>query len=599
MIKRRDFIKASAAAGISLNFSSYASFGDSDNSSLLLEAVHFEKTNGWEIDTQFHNTLGFSYLLAHGLGRPVKNAQTKARFEKAGLYNVWVHTKDWCPGDWDAPGRFKLKVGGEYLNETFGIKPGWKWHYGGKVEVNQSEVQIELEDLTGFEGRCSAVYFTQDDREAPPNDKQKLVSWRLAKNPESSKVPEKMNFDVVITGGGISGCAAALAAESQGLKVALIHNRPALGGNASAEIRVHTLGILGGAEDILKKINTEHYPNGSDKAFYDEQKRTKNMNEADGISQFLMHTVISADAAVGQIKSIQTYEHLTGRRTVFKAANFIDCTGDGWLGRLAGADFTYGREPESKYNEGWEKHGDLWCPEKADNRVMGASVLWNTEIGEENARFPEVPWAKPVAKDHTSAAGEWYWEYSHNSLNQIDDAEQIRDHFFRAIYGTYSNTIKQDKHKKRRLTWVGYNAGKRESIRLTGDYVYTGEDAAESVEFEDAVVVEKRSIDIHYQRSLKGSPYDFLSEAIFRKAKNKFYYIPFRSLYSHNVKNLMMAGRCFSCSHVGLGGPRVMNTCGQMGAAVGFAAALSRKYNKTARKVGREHIGELLKLCRI
>ncbi|AQQ10024.1 FAD dependent oxidoreductase [Sedimentisphaera cyanobacteriorum] len=597
MIKRRDFLKASAAAGISLNFSQPAAFGDSDKSSLLIEAVQFDNTGGWKIDTQFHNTLGFSYLLAHGMGSPVKNAQTKALFKKAGLYNVWVHTKDWCPGNWHAPGRFKLKVGGEYLNEIFGNKPGWKWHYGGKIQIRQGEALVELEDLTGFDGRCSAVYFTQDDNETPPNDREKLLRWRLNKN-AGAKAAEKKKFDVVIAGGGISGCATALAAESQGLKTALIHNRPVLGGNASGEIRVHTLGLHGNAGDILSKIDTEHYPNGSEKAFHDDRKRTKNMNEAEGVSQFLMHTLISADSQGGEIKSIQAFEHLTGRRTIFEAEVFIDCTGDGWLGRLAGADWVYGREPESKYSEGWDKHGDLWCPEKADNRVMGTSVLWNTEKGSEEVQFPEVPWAMPVAKDHTSPSGEWYWEYSHNSLNQISDAEQIRDHFFRAIYGTYSNTIKQDKHKKRRLKWVGYNAGKRESARLLGDYIYTGNDAFESKKFNDAVAVEKRSIDVHYQRSLTGSKYDFLSEAIYRKPKEKFYYIPFRSLYSRNIGNLMMAGRCFSCSHIGLGGPRVMNTCGQMGAAAGFAAALCRKFDKSPRQVGKDHIGELRKLCK-
>ena len=58
-----------------------------------------------------------------------------------------------------------------------------------------------------------------------------------------------------------------------------------------------------------------------------------------------------------------------------------------------------------------------------------------------------------------------------------------------------------------------------------------------------------------------------------------------------------MAGRCFSCTHIGLGGPRVMNTCGQMGVATGYAAGLCKKYGKDPREIGKDHIKELRKLC--
>ena len=54
-----------------------------------------------------------------------------------------------------------------------------------------------------------------------------------------------------------------------------------------------------------------------------------------------------------------------------------------------------------------------------------------------------------------------------------------------------------------------------------------------------------------------------------------------------------MAGRCFSCSHIGLGGPRIMKTTGQMGVATGYAAALCVKHNATPREVYRKHIDQL------
>ena len=114
---------------------------------------------------------------------------------------------------------------------------------------------------------------------------------------------------------------------------------------------------------------------------------------------------------------------------------------------------------------------------------------------------------------------------------------------------------------------------------------------ADGTMFDDTVAEETRSVDVHYQQILEGSPYDFLSTALYQSVPR--YYIPFRSLYSANIENLMMAGRCFSCSHIGLGGPRVMNTCGQMGIATGYAASLCKKYNTNPRGVYTNYIEEL------
>jgi hypothetical protein len=130
---------------------------------------------------------------------------------------------------------------------------------------------------------------------------------------------------------------------------------------------------------------------------------------------------------------------------------------------------------------------------------------------------------------------------------------------------------------------------------LVGDYVYTFNDERNSTPFEDAVVFETREVDVHYQVNLldQDKP-DFISEAMFYKAKP--YSIPLRSLYSKNISNLFMAGRNFSCSHVGLGGPRVMRTTGQMGAAVGLAASICKKYNANPRDVYQSHLKEYLEL---
>jgi len=564
---------------------------------ILVEAESFAEKGGWKVDQQFVHGMGSPYLLAHGMGKPVPNAKTTVAFPQPGIYHVWVRAKNWVPGDWKAPGRFQLVVDGEVLAPLFGTEPGWNWQDGGVIGVAGAELVVELQDLTGFDGRCDAIFFTTDSDTVPPNTLKEMAPWRdrLLGRPETP--PSAGEFDVVVAGGGIAGCAAALAAEKQGLAVALIHDRPFLGGNASQEIRVHTIGIHGKGKAILEGIDTVHWPNGDAAAIPDTEKRHRTMDAAAGVKQFLGWRACSAGTNGDQITSLDAEHIETGKRLRFAAPVFIDCTGDGWIGHWAGAEYRYGRERRDEFDEVWEEHGALWSPERPDSRVMGASVLWNSHETGTPSDFPEVPWAMDVAGDKTATAGEWYWEFSANDRHQIGDAEAIRDHMLRAIYGSFYNAKQQPENANAELLWVAYIAGKRESRRIVGDYIYTQKDMTEQRRFEDTVAEETRAIDVHYQRNLTDhaeSKYDFMSEALFMKTGE--YHIPFRCLYSKNIENLMMAGRCFSCSHIGLGGPRVMLTLGQMGIATGFAAALCKKHATTPRGVRENHIKELRSL---
>jgi len=564
-------------------------------SGILLEAEQFRLCGGWFVDTQFIQIMGGAYLLAHGLGKPVADASTTMQIEKPGPYRLWVRTKNWCSGPWEAPGRFRVLLDGHAVSATFGDADAhWGWQDGGTVQLPKGDITVSLRDLTGFDARCDALYFTPDPEDRPPNDPVELVGWKDAMAGRSWQPAWESDFDVVIVGGGIAGCAAAMAADSQGLKVALIQDRPMLGGNASEEIRVHTLGIYGKGERILKKIDTEHYPNGSPKALEDQEKRTRSM-DATSARQFLNHRACGLETEGNRIVSVDAREIGSGAIHRFRAPIFIDCTGDAWLGYWAGAGYRIGRESKTEFNEGWKIYGDLWSPKQPDRRVMGASLLWYSRHSESKTEFPPVPWAEPVAKDYAVTAGEWEWEYSDNDLDQIQDAETIRDHLLRAVYGTFANVRKLPENAELELAWVGYVCGKRESRRLMGDYIYTLDDILTYRRFPDTVVTERRDVDHHYQRKLVGSKYDFLSTAMFKNTGGD-YYIPFRCLYSKNIVNLMMAGRCFSCSHIGLGGPRVMKPCGQMGIATGMAAAVCKKHGALPRDVYEQHLNELLAL---
>ena len=601
-LHRREFISRMSLASVAL-LSSHPLWGKTaksgDKKSVLVETAHFKNLGGWMLDNQFELHLGFSYLLAHGLGNPVKNAVGKIKFPSAGKYHVWALTKDWCPGEWDSPGKFQVMVDGKPLSETFGTKADWTWQSGGSIDVSAGKLStsVALKDLTGFEGRCSAIYFSKDADDVPPIDQEVLPKWRREKVGLPFTAVDQGHYDLVIIGGGITGCAAAIAADSQGIKVALIHNRPVLGGNASGEIRVHTEGIHGRAGDILDLIDTPWYPNSDPLALVADKKRMGNMMALKNVDVFLSHTMTEVEKQDGRIHAVKMVEVANGTLKRITGTQFLDSSGDGWLAYMAGCEYRYGRESKNEFGEVWEEHGELWSPEEPDNRVMGSSVMWYTQKTDKRVKFPSVPWAKPVAKNHIATEGEWQWEFSHNDLHQIHDAETIRDHMFRAIYGSYANAHKRRENANLELDWISFLVGKRESRRIMGDHIYTGLDARDSIEFHDTVVTEKRKIDVHYQEKLLGRPVDFLSEAIFQKIKHTYYYIPYRSLYAKDVPNLHIAGRCFSCTHVGLGGPRVMNTCGQMGVATGFGVALCIKHNTDPRQVGKKHIKELRNLC--
>lgn len=596
-MKRRQFIRVIGGVALTSAVAPGYAFGaqdqEMDSEGVLVEASSFAHRGGWVLDTQHFQQMGGCYLLAHGMGSPVENARTRVALPAPGEWYVWVRTRNWQPGNWAAPGRFKVLINGKPLAAEFGVEDGWTWQNGGGFQLPQAgEVAVELQDLTGFEGRCDGIYFSRRTSPKLPNDDLKeLGGWKDRVTGRAVLQIEEQNFDLVIVGGGIAGCAAALAARSRGLNVALIQDRPVLGGNASEEIRVHTEGISGKGDEIIKRLDTKPWPNGSPEAGADQKKREAAM-AGSGARIFASHLCCGLEKAGGRIASIEARGTTTGLLRRFRAPLFIDATGDGWLGCWSGADYRYGREAHSEFGEARAEYGDLWSPENPDHKVMGATVLWDSDESDRPSGFPDVPWAMPVAKTNAAIKGVWQWEFSADHLHQVDDAEQIRDHLLCAIYGSFANAKKDLKNKNRVLTWVSFLSGKRESRRLMGDYIYTFRDMVYRRRFPDTVVEERRNVDVHHQLAEIGNQLDFLADAIYKPTLG-LYYVPFRSLYSHNIENLMMAGRCFSCSHIGLGGPRVMRTCGQMGIAVGYAASLCLKHGATPREVGKDHIKEL------
>jgi len=568
---------------------------------ILVETESFHEKGGWVIDQQSFDILGSSYLLAHGMGVPVPNAVTEIYVDRPGDYHVWVRTKDWAPFP-RGPGKFNLLIEGKAMDKVFGSDGSdeWRWYRGGKVKLNGGSVRLELEDLTGFEGRCDAILLTLDPAFRPPNEKASLESLRVELLDFLSETEDLMPFDIVVVGGGIAGITTAVQSSRLGLKVALIQNRPVLGGNNSSEIRVHLMG----------DVDKNHYPklgrivreldNGDpenanpDARAYGDKRKLEVVLAERNISLFLSTHAHGVEMEGSRIVGVLARNIETNKEYRFRGTLFADCTGDGTLGYLAGADFHLGRESRSET-------GETMAPEEADDFTMGSSNLWNALEQPFPSEFPETPWALPFSDEYhwEGTRSRWTWETGFGNFNTVWDAEKIRDHNFRAIYGNWSylKNHKKEKYANWKLNWVAHISGKRESRRLLGDHILTQQDLQDHVIYPDGVVTTTWDIDLHFPDSVNSKYFpgeEFISWYVHPDIKP--YPVPYRCLYSRNIGNLMMAGRNISVTHVALGTIRVMRTTGMMGEVLGHAAYLCIKHQTDPRGVYEKHLHEMKKM---
>ncbi|NQT14889.1 MAG: FAD-dependent oxidoreductase [Planctomycetes bacterium] len=579
-----------------------ASAGAADT--LLVEAESFQNRGGWVIDQQFMDQMGSPIALAHGLGTPVDDATTSVEFPAPGTYRVLVRTRDWvapwkAPG---APGRFQLLVDGKLLETTFGVEGAeWHWQDGGTVRIGK-QATLTLHDLTGFDGRCDAILFTTDAQLTPPNAGDELAAFRRQLLNLPDEPEDAGEFDLVVVGGGIAGTCAAISAARLGCQVALVQNRPVLGGNNSSEVRVHLNGKINmepypALGNLVREIGPRRQGNARPAANYEDQKKLDVVGAEENLHLFLNTHAFKVEMEDDRIAAVIARNIENSKEFRFAAPLFADCTGDGTLGYLAGADFRMGRE-------GREETDEELAPEKGDKMTMGTSVQWYSMETDEPSSFPDCPWA--VQFDDQSyqrvTMGEWNWETGMNR-DQITDFEQIRDYGLRVAFGNWAYLKNQSREKEeianRKLGWVAFVGGKRESRRLLGDVILTQQDVEEGRPFPDASVTTTWSIDLHYPDPKNTEHFpgeEFRSIAEFRHVKP--YAIPYRCLYSRNVANLMMAGRNISVTHVALGTVRVMRTGGMMGEVVGMAAALARRHETNPRGVYQNYLKDLQALMR-
>ncbi|MBX3739828.1 MAG: FAD-dependent oxidoreductase [Akkermansiaceae bacterium] len=562
----------------------------------LVEAEQFSDKGGWGIDTQFIESMGSPYLIAHGLGKPVADATTEVTVPEAGEYRVWVRTVDWTArlGQKPGAGTFQVSIDGKPLVAELGKDDKkWTWQPAGKVSLKQGKAKLALKDLSGFDGRADAVLFSSDGAFTPPADAtfEERTTWKIPGVPAAME--DAGNFDLVVVGGGYGGIATAISSARMGLKVALIQNREVLGGNGSSEIRVWAKGYYPESEyplaDIVKEFEDKAIASPAPAKEFGDDLKEKVVRAEKNITLFLSHHAYGVEMKDGKLSAVKMVDIGAGKLKRVTGRLFSDCTGHGFIGLWAGADHT-----------------------ETEKGRMGMSNMWIWQNRKEPVAFEEKPWMLkftsgqfpyPRVRDGFGHA-EWFWESGYDA-HPIKDLETTRDLNLFATYSSW-NSIKnhgayaerdKNKHQNAELTWLAYIGGPRETLQLLGDVVMSGKDIIGKTEFNDATLLTTWPIDLHYplekyKNTIPGRP--FIARAEQGKGLNKYvgYPIPYRILYSRNVPNLFMSGRNISVNRDALGSIRVMKTIGMMGVTVGRAAALATARDCMPRDIYAKHLDE-------
>lgn len=415
------------------------------------------------------------------------------------------------------------------------------------------------------------------------------------------------DYDVVVVGGGLAGVAAAIAAARLDRRVALINNRPVLGGNSSSEVRVWVCGATAHGNQrwarengIIGELYLENqYRNPDGNPIHWDDVVLDAVRAEPNISLYL-NTDVRDVAATGpegarRIESVTGWTMGAETETRFVAPVFLDCTGDGLVGHLSGARARLGKESRVEFDEDW-------APEEAERTFLGSTLLFYTKDVGHPVRFVAPDSAKSILetpipssriiRSGDSGAHYWWIEWG-GELDIVHDNERIRDELRSVILGIWDHIKNSGEFDADNLDleWIGNVPGKREYRRLVGDYTLHQRDIIEQTRFDDGVAFGGWSIDLHPKEGM----YSTGAGAV-QRFSNGVFEIPFRSLYSADVENLFMAGRDVSATHIAFGAARVMATCAAMGEAAGTAASLALAHHTSPRGLYENHREELRQL---
>jgi hypothetical protein len=415
---------------------------------------------------------------------------------------------------------------------------------------------------------------------------------------------ETVVTDITVIGGGLAGVCAAVAAARLGQTVSLVQNRSVLGGNSSSEVRVWVCGATAHGihryareTGIMGELFVENqFRNMDGNPYFWDLVVLETVRAEKNIQLFLNTDVHEVDADGDEnnrtIRSVTGWMMGSERKIQFQSSVFLDCTGDGLVGFMAGAKHRIGREAKHEYNEDW-------APEVADNITLGSTLLFYTKDVGHPVKYVPPGFAKDISqtsiplkrviRSGDNGCAYWWIEWG-GEHDTVHDNERIRDELWSAIYGIWDYIKNSGKFDAENMTleWVGSIPGKREYRRFIGDYVLNQNDILAQEPFEDRVAYGGWSIDLHPPQGMYST-----ESGSKHLHTDGIYHVPFRSLYSVNVNNLLFAGRDISATHVAFGTTRVMATCAVIGEAAGTGAALCAQKNISPRALHDQYLQEL------
>lgn len=414
----------------------------------------------------------------------------------------------------------------------------------------------------------------------------------------------RIDSDLVIVGGGLAGTCAAITAARAGVKVALVQDRPVLGGNASSEVRLWALGATshmgnnnrwareGGVIDEILVENVFRNKEGN-ALIFDTVLLEKVVSE-DNITLLLNTAAVSVSKSDGEtVESVTAFCSQNSTQYELYAPLFCDASGDGIVAFQAGAAFRMGAEAREEFDE-------KFAPSAEYGYLLGHSIYFYTKDVGKPVKFVPPSYALeditqiPRFRSFNTAIDGcrlWWIEYG-GRLDTVHETETIKWQLWKVVYGVWhyiKNSGKFPDAENLTLEWVGQIPGKRESRRFEGDYMMTQQDIIEQRQHYDAISFGGWSIDLHP------------ADGVFSEkpgcdqwhAKG-VYQVPYRSQYSKNIRNLFIAGRIMSASHVAFGSTRVMLTLASAAQAVGMAAALCTQHGLLPRDIADAQMIKLL-----
>ncbi len=418
-------------------------------------------------------------------------------------------------------------------------------------------------------------------------------------------------YDLIVVGGGMAGTCCAITAAREGVRVALVQDRPVLGGNASSEIRVWALGATshmgnnnrwsreGGVIDEILLENQYRNKEGNP-VLFDMVLMDKVLAE-ENITLYLntcVYDVVMKDDKT--INGVLAFNSLNQLSYSLSATYFADCSGDGIVGYLAGASYRIGPEEKILTKEGM-------APEKlSNNNLLGDSILFYTRDTGHNVDFVVPDFALRPNQIETLVTKLsnpryfnsklygcklWWLEYG-GHLDTIHDTEQIKYELWRIVYGVWNyikNSGRYPDMSTYTLEWVGTIPGKRESRRFIGYYTLTQNDIISQTHFDDTVTYGGWAIDLHPVNPVYSN-----EEGCHQYHSKGIYEIPYRCYISRDIDNLFLGGRLISVTQIAHGSTRVICTAALSGQVAGMATSLAKKYAEMPKDLYfNNRIGEL------